>query len=168
MSDPAHEIGESVTITDKSQLSFITPEQVKKIKSLRIENQEIDDDFRDFLSSIGKFDSLYFYKCAVDCITLAGVYLCDMLGFVDCSLTSETAGFVLDDLGRIEYVETLDLSNNKIGINPERFLKWWKENISGVALVKNLILSNNDFLEDSKSKLISYFEKYSPEFQVIF
>ena len=51
MSDPAHEIGESVTITDKSQLSFITPEQVKKIKSLRIENQEIDDDFIDFLSS---------------------------------------------------------------------------------------------------------------------
>ena len=91
-----------------------------------------------------------------------------MLGFVDCSLTSETACLVLNVLGRIEYVETLDLSNNKIRINPELFLKWWKENISGVATVEKLILSNNDFLEDSKSKLISYFEKYSPEFQVIF
>ena len=41
--DPAHEIGENVTITDRSQLLSITPEQAKKIKSLRIENQVIDD-----------------------------------------------------------------------------------------------------------------------------
>ena len=37
--DPAHEIGESLTITERSQLLSITPEQRKKIKSLRIENQ---------------------------------------------------------------------------------------------------------------------------------
>ena len=36
---PEHEIGESVTITDRNQLLTITPEQAKKIKSLRIENQ---------------------------------------------------------------------------------------------------------------------------------
>ena len=40
--DPAHEIGENVTITERSQLLSITPEQAKKIKSLRIENQLID------------------------------------------------------------------------------------------------------------------------------
>ena len=38
------EIGENVTITDRSQLLSITPEQAKKIKSLRIENQVIDDE----------------------------------------------------------------------------------------------------------------------------
>ena len=43
--DPAHEIGENVTITERSQLLSITPEQAKKIKSLRIENQDIDDEF---------------------------------------------------------------------------------------------------------------------------
>ena len=37
--DPAHEIGEKVTITERSQLLSITPEQAKKIRSLRIENQ---------------------------------------------------------------------------------------------------------------------------------
>ena len=42
--DPAHEIGESLTITERSQLLSITPEQRKKIKSLRIENQVIDDE----------------------------------------------------------------------------------------------------------------------------
>ena len=75
---------------------------------------------------------------------------------------------MLNVLARLEYVETLDLSNNKIGTDPERILKWWKRNISGVATVKKLILSNNDFLEDTKSKLISDFEKYSPNSQVIF
>ena len=62
--DPAHEIGESVTITDRSQLLSITPEQAKKIRSLRIENQEIDFKFADFfLSKCSVFDSLYFYGC---------------------------------------------------------------------------------------------------------
>ena len=42
--DPAHEIGENVTITERSQLLSITPKQAKKIKSLRIENQVIDDE----------------------------------------------------------------------------------------------------------------------------
>ena len=45
---PAKEIGENVTITERSQLISITPEQIMKIKSLRIENQVIDDEFYDF------------------------------------------------------------------------------------------------------------------------
>jgi hypothetical protein len=48
MEFPAHEIGENLTITDRSQLLSITPEQAKKIKSLRIENQDIDSDFTVF------------------------------------------------------------------------------------------------------------------------
>lgn len=35
--DPAQEIGEYVTITERNQLLSITSEQAKKIKSLRIE-----------------------------------------------------------------------------------------------------------------------------------
>ena len=48
--DSAKEIGKNVTITERSQLISITPEQIMKIKSLRIENQVIDDEFCDFLS----------------------------------------------------------------------------------------------------------------------
>ena len=44
----SQEIGENVTITDISQLQSITPEQAKKIKSLRIENQDINMDFLGF------------------------------------------------------------------------------------------------------------------------
>ena len=50
--DPAHEIGENVTITDRSQLLSITPEQAKKIKSLRIENQVIDGYFLIFFRGV--------------------------------------------------------------------------------------------------------------------
>ena len=42
--DAAHEMGESVTITDRTQLLSLTPVQAEKIKSLRIENQVIDDE----------------------------------------------------------------------------------------------------------------------------
>ena len=56
--DPAKENGEYVTITNKSQLLSITPEQAKKIKYLRIENMKIDFDFVDFfLEKSNEFDS---------------------------------------------------------------------------------------------------------------
>ena len=42
--NPANEIGGDVTITERSQLFSITQEEVEKIKSLRIENQVIDDE----------------------------------------------------------------------------------------------------------------------------
>ena len=155
-------------ITERSQLISITPNQAMKIISLRIENQVIDDEFVDFLSLIDGFDSLYFYRCKVDCITLSNVYRCTVLGFVDCSLTSHSAIIVSDDLERLEYVKALDLSNNKIGVEPEVFSKWWKRDIAGVVTVEKIILSDNDFLEASKANLLSVFKKYTPYCQVVF
>ena len=59
--DPAHEIGENVTITDRSQLLSITPEQAKKIKSLRIENQVIDREaYNDITSFAADPERVYF------------------------------------------------------------------------------------------------------------
>ena len=58
--EPTNENGENVTITERSQLLSITQEQAKKIKSLRIENQEIDFDFFEFLESLGDLYSLTF------------------------------------------------------------------------------------------------------------
>ena len=166
--EQAHEIGENEIITDRSQLLSMTPEQVKKIKSLRIENQEIDDDFHDFFLSLDVLDSLFFCRCKVDCITLSNVYTCIALGFVDCTLTSKSAPLVLDDIVSWEYIETLNLSSNRIGVNPEPFCKWWKNEIAGSMTIKKLILSDNCFSEDSKIKLFSEFKKYSPNCQVIF
>ena len=165
--DPAFEIGENVTITDRSQLQHITPEKAK-IKSLRIENQVIDEEFHCFFQSLDELDSLYFYRCEVDCNTLTEIYYTSKLGLVDCKLTSHSATFVLDDLVRLEYIEILDLSDNKIGVEPKHFWKWWKREIIGVMTVKKIILSNNGFSDDSKNILISNFEKYSPNCQVVF
>ena len=55
--DPAHEIGENVTITERSQLLSITPEQAKKIKSLRIENQVIDREAYNDITSLPPIQS---------------------------------------------------------------------------------------------------------------
>ena len=63
--DPAHEIGENLTITERSQLQSITPEQAKKIKSLRIEDQVIDgyfiSDFFQWSLFLKNINSLYFF-----------------------------------------------------------------------------------------------------------
>lgn len=101
-------------------------------------------------------------------LRFSNVSICTVLGFVDCSLTSSSATLLLGDLVRLEYVQTLDLSNNKIGENAEKFSKWWKKYIAGVATKKKLVLSDNDFNEDSKDKLISDFGKHSPGCQVVF
>ena len=76
--------------------------------------------------------------------------------------------FVLDELMRLEYVEILDLSNNRIGVDPEPFCQWWTRTISGVVGVKKLILSDNDFLDASKARVLSDFGKYSQGCQVVF
>ena len=40
--DPDKEIGENITITDRSQLLSITLDQAKNLKFIRIKNLEID------------------------------------------------------------------------------------------------------------------------------
>ena len=64
--DPGQEIGENEIITHRSQLLHITPEQARKIKSIRIENQVFDDDFHNFLLLVRELNCLYFVKCVVD------------------------------------------------------------------------------------------------------
>ena len=87
--DPAHDIGENVTITDRSQLLSITPEQAKKIKSLRIENQVIDDDVYSAIAS-AKPKQVYFIDCS---FSEDGKWiLCEFpsvskVGFIRCSLS---------------------------------------------------------------------------------
>ena len=120
--DPAHEIGENVTITERSQLLSITPEQAKKIKSLRIENQRLDYEFRVFLGSLRELDSLHFYRCEVACNSIVDdVYGCSVLGFIDCALTSKDAVWILPRITAWDCIEILDLSHNMIGNDADIF-----------------------------------------------
>ena len=92
--DPAHEIGDNVTITEWSQLLSITPEQAKKIKSLRIENQVIDREaYNDITSFAADPERVYFVDWS---FSESGKWiLCEFpsvskVGFIQCNLSYDT------------------------------------------------------------------------------
>ena len=161
MINPAQEIGENVKITERRQLLSITQEQAKKIKSLRIENQEIDFEFDDFFYS--KFngrdlDSLYFINCEMH-YTFLYYISSSKLGCINCGLTSDHASSYLSIISRWDYIETVDLSQNKFGEDAETFYSWMWKSVFGCVSIKNLILSDNGFSEEWEKKIVSSFEK---------
>lgn len=165
-------IGENVTITDRSQLLSITPEQAKKIKSLRIENQVINyeegDDFQSLFASLGKLDSLCFYKCVVDSFTLSSVKYTSTLRIIECDLTSDLARGLLEHIRNWDYIDVLDLSHNRIGDTSERFFSWLLHSIIGNTNIGYLILSDNGFSEEYKAKVVSTFKDYSAYCKITF
>ena len=158
--NPSQEIGENVMITDISQLQSITPQQAKKIKSLRIENQDINMDFLDFFLSLGDLDSLYFYRCEIYSATLSCLNSAEKLGVVGCNLTSDLASSVLP-IQRWDYIETLDLSHNKLALDPKQFYDWLYHSIIGAVSIGTIIISDNGFSEEWKDKIKSYFKNYT-------
>ena len=148
---PAQDMGESITITERSQLLSITPEQARKIKSLRIENQVIDAeayfDFRDFFSLLKKLDALYFVKCQFVSFYSEILRLVDsvpIIGIVECNLSESYVEDIIWPIKDWLPLHTLDLSSNRIGEEPEKFLVFLKNEICGVVSVGSLILANND------------------------
>ena len=88
--EPAHENGESLMITSKSQLLSITPEQTKKIKSLRIENQTLDGSISLYaLFPYDNIEQLYFDNCSFsgsDLWILSSFPSASRIGFTRCGL----------------------------------------------------------------------------------
>ena len=168
MIDPANEIGESLTITERSQLREITPERAKKIKSLRIENQFINHDFCDFFKLLNILDSLCFYRCDVGgslCSTNIGCY---MLKLMECGLTSKNASFILSPTRAWPYIRILDLSGNNIGVEPDPFFEWIKTKFLGISSVDRLILSDNGFEASYINKIKSEFKTWEQYLQITF
>ena len=124
--DPAQEIGQNVMITDRSQLLSITPEQAKKIKSLRIENQLIDNEVS---SSPVVHDSapeqVYFVNCS---FSGGGKYiLCEFpsvpkIGFIWCNLSYDVLECLLCSLDAYGTIKVLDLTGNKLAKESKRFI----------------------------------------------
>ena len=147
--DPAHEIGENVTITDRSQLLSITPEQAKKIKSLRIENQVIDDGVsispKIFAGDPGQ---VYFVNCSFlgdgkgilrECPSVSKV------GFIRCNLSFDILKRLLSSNNPHNDIEVLDLTGNDLGKGPERFVDILKDSFYRVKKIEELILVDNGF-----------------------
>ena len=143
-------IGEHVVIKERSQLLSIKYEQLKKIKSLRIENQIIDEKLWYKITSTDKLKSLYFLNCNID----AKIYLCDVpyvskIGFIKCGLTSEKLDEMFHSLPSYSYIDILDLSENKLGENPELLIEFIEQCFKYAKHFKTLILFDNGFDKNS-------------------
>ena len=142
--DPAHENGESLMITSKSQLLSITPEQTKKIKSLRIENQTLDGSISLYaLFPDDNIEQLYFDNCSFsgsDLWILSSFPSVSRIGFTRCGLRCDS----LEKLLNSGEMEVLDLSGNNFE-NPILFVNVLREKIFRFRRLKTLIISDNGF-----------------------
>ena len=146
--DPAHEIGENVTITERSQLLSITPEQAKKIKSLRIENQILDGGISFYaLFPDDNIEQIYFNNCSFsgwDLWILSSFPSVSRIGFTRCGLRGASLKKLLNSSNPYETMELLDLSGNNFE-TPLDFVDVFKSTVFGVRSIKTLVLSDNGF-----------------------
>ena len=146
--DPAHENGESLMITSKSQLLSITPEQTKKIKSLRIENQTLDGSISLYaLFPYDNIEQLYFDNCSFsgsDLWILSSFPSVSRIGFTHCGLKCASLEELLYSRNPYEEIEVLDLSGNDFE-DQMLFVDVLKKTVVGVRSIKTLIISDNGF-----------------------
>ena len=143
--DPAHEIGENVTITERSQLMWITPEQAKKIKSLRIENQTLDGEISLYaLFPDDNIEQIYFDNCSLsgtDLWILSSFPSVSKIGFTHCGLSCDSLKELLYSQNPYQGIEVLDLSGNNFE-NPMLFVDVLRKTRRSI---KTLIISDNGF-----------------------
>ena len=144
------ENGESVTITNEKELMSITPEQVKKIKSVRIENQTIDDKGKKSPGLVfyeNHIEQLFFDNCS---FVEAGLWvLCDFyaatrIGFIRCGLNCNDLKELLMSHNPHQDIEVLDVSENNFE-NKFLFVDALKDSIFRMKRIETLIISDNGF-----------------------
>ena len=144
------EIGESITITNEKELMSITPEQVKKIKSVRIENQTFDSTRKITLSVVfshNNIEQLFFDNCTFvgsGLWVLCDFYSATRIGFIRCGLNCNDLIELLSSSNPYEDIEVLDVSENNFG-NKFLFVDALKKRIVGIKILKTLIISDNGF-----------------------
>ena len=149
------EIEKYTVIKEREILLQIKPKQAKKIKYLRIENQIIDHRVSAILLFLENIEAIFFINCNLD----EEVYLLSMfpsvtkIGFIKCELTSERLYELLCALNPYEQTDLLDLSKNKLGENPKRFIEALEKNVFSFKYIETLILLDNGFDENSISEI---------------
>ena len=71
------------------------------------------------------------------------------MGFIKCGLTNEKLNEILNTLMSYSYTDILDLSENKLGENPELFIENSEHCYSLARYIRTLILFDNGFDKDS-------------------
>ena len=149
-SNQEDEIGESITITNKTELMSITPEQAKKIKSVRIENQTFDDTSGitpGDVFSHNNIEQLFFDNCSFadsELWVLSDFYAAIRIGFIRCGLNCKDLVQLLTSSNPHQDIEVLDVSENNFE-NKFLFVDALKDSIFRVKRIKTLIISNNGF-----------------------
>ena len=149
-SNQEDEIGESITITNKTELMSIKPEQAKKIKSVRIENQTFDDTSKITPGAVfydSNIEQLFFDNCS---FVEAGLWvLCDFyaatrIGFIRCGLNCNDLKELLMSHNPHQDIEVLDVSENNFE-NKFLFVDALKDSIFRMKRIETLIISDNGF-----------------------
>ena len=144
------EIGESITITNEKELMSITPEQVKKIKSVRIENQTFDSTSAITLSVVfshNNIEQLFFDNCTFvgsGLWVLCHFYSATRIGFIRCGLNCNDLIELLSSSNPYEDIEVLDVSENNFE-NKFLFVDALKDSIFRMKRIETLIISDNGF-----------------------
>ena len=150
--DPTKDFGCDKTITDRNEFFTIPPQQAKQIKSLRVENQTIDNKISVNYNDIfhPDLEILYFYNCSFvedgegilrECPGVKKV------GFINCNLSYDTLESLLISNDPYNNIDVLDLTGNKLGKDPKRFARILFKTIALFKTINELILTDNGFDE---------------------
>jgi hypothetical protein len=129
----------------------MTPEEAKKIKSLRIENQLIDDEIsRKTEVFAGDPDQVYFVDCSFNGDGRGILRECpsaSKIGLIRCNLSYEILEKLLYSNNPYNNFDVLDLTGNELSKEPEKFVEVLRKAIVIFKLIKELILVDNGFDE---------------------
>ena len=151
--DPSQEIGSELTITERNQFFSIINEhyeQAQQIKSLRIENQSIDDEIHYYFNHLNEdIEQLYFVNCSFLKYYVLSTFHGKKAGFIRCNLSYDILDELLCSASPYNNYDVLDLTGNKLGKDPDLFVKIMCEFVMECApSVKELILVDNGFDEN--------------------
>lgn len=162
MKEDVHSM-ESVCITDRKQFFAITPEQVRSIKEVSFENQDIDTDVMSYWSKL--FVDYYPSKVSFDRCHFLGMGICIFNSFVVSELAVTNCALQASDLSSVlaidpyQQIKRLDLSHNSLGANKQTLIDILNDHVAGVFCIQTLDLRYNDldssFLEGIASSLSS-------------
>ena len=153
--DPSQEIGSELTITERNQFFSISYEQANQIKSLRIENQSIDEEIERYFNQFNEdLEQLYFVNCSFSSYYVLSTFYGKKVGFIRCNLSYDILDELLCSASPYNNYDVLDLTGNKLGKDPDLFVKIMCEFVMECApSVKELILVDNGFDENIISLL---------------
>lgn len=151
---------EDIHIYECEQFFQITPVQASSIKTIRIEDQEIDEDFckrwTEILSK-NEFNDIRFDSCH---FSSGSLYILDgltamSLSIINSEITSKDACEILSYINPYS-IKSMDFSSNRLGLDEETFERGLTNYVSSRMSLDAFILTGNGFSEAFISRIKTY------------